>query len=179
MITVVSGTNRANSKCLIFAEKYVELLQQHTDEEVALIALEKLPQDWMHVDMYDAENQSDSIVILQDKYIFPADKFLFVLSEYNGSFPGVVKLFIDTLSVREYPRNFKGKKVALAGVGSGRAGNLRGMGHFTHVLNHVGAITMPSQMPYSSISLLLKDGEIIDQATLNVIEAHAKELIEF
>lgn len=179
MITVISGTNRANSKCLIFAEKYVELLRQQTEEEIALIALEKLPQDWMHADMYDAENQSDTITILQDKYIYPAHKFLFVLSEYNGSFPGIAKLFLDTLSVREYPRNFKGKKIALAGVGSGRAGNLRGMGHFAHILNHVGAITMPSQMPYSSIGAILEDDKITDEDTLKTMKAHAKDLIEF
>jgi NAD(P)H-dependent FMN reductase len=48
--------------------------------------------------------------------------------------PGSLKLFIDACSVREYKQNFKGKKAALVGIASGRAGNLRGMDHLTGVM---------------------------------------------
>ncbi|MFK7936648.1 MAG: NADPH-dependent FMN reductase [Saprospiraceae bacterium] len=179
MITVISGTNRKGSKSLIFAKQYVEILQQQTEEEVALVALEELPQDWMSVDMYSADHQANSISEIQDKYIFPAEKFMIVSSEYNGSFPGVLKFFIDALSIRQYPKNFKGKKIAMAGVADGRAGNLRGMGHLIHIFNHVGGITMPAQMPYSSISKLIEDGKITDADTLKTMKSHAQQLIDF
>ncbi|MEL7021031.1 MAG: NAD(P)H-dependent oxidoreductase, partial [Bacteroidota bacterium] len=176
---VISGTNRKNSKCLLFAKEYVRSLKMLTDEEVALVALEELPQDWLSTDMYLSDQQSATIRDVQDKYIFPATKFLVVSSEYNGSYPGVLKLFIDTLSVREYPRNFKGKKIALAGVADGRAGNLRGMGHLAQVFNHVGGITMPAQMPYSGTKEMIKEGALADESALKLIATHAEQLVQF
>lgn len=178
MITVISGTNRTGSECLRFATVYQELLQQHTEEQVKLLALEQLPHDWFHPQMY--EQPSDSLVALQDEYILPAQKFAFVAPEYNGGFPGALKLFIDACSVREYARNFKGKKAGLIGVASGRAGNLRGMEHLTGVLNYLGTVVMPNKLPISSIGKLMDDqGELADTPTLAVLEEHARELTAF
>jgi NAD(P)H-dependent FMN reductase len=95
--------------------------------------------------------------------------------EYNGSFPGSVKLFIDACTVREYSRNFKDKKAALVGIASGRAGNLRGMDHLTGVLNYLGMTVMPDKLPISSIFKLKNgNGEVTDEDTLKIMEAHAK-----
>lgn len=180
MITVISGTNRKNSECLRFAQQYADIIRQKTDEEVRLLALEDIPHDWFHVAMYEDGGQSDSLTQLQDEYMLPSDKFVYVTPEYNGSFPGVVKLFIDACSVREYKATFKGKKAALVGIATGRAGNLRGMEHLTGVLNHVGTIVMPNKLPVSRISQLTNgNGEISDPLTLRVIEKHVEEFLVF
>lgn len=127
MITVISATNRKDSEAQDFAKFYVKTLSARTSEEVKLLALEEIPHDWFHPDMYAEKGQSPSLARLQDEYMLPAGKFVFVIPEYNGSFPGVLKLFLDACSVRKYHETFKGKKAALLGVASGRAGNLRGM----------------------------------------------------
>ena len=93
MITVISGTNRKGSECLNFAKLYADLLQKHTEEKVKLLSLEQIPHDWFHEAMYS--EQSPSVAALQDEYVLPADKMVFVMPEYNGSYPGSVKLFID------------------------------------------------------------------------------------
>lgn len=180
MITVISGSNRKNNRTLAFANKYVEYLKEASNEEVRLLDMSEMATDWMHAAMYSADEQTASLAKLQDDYITPAEKFVFVIPEYNGSYPGIVKLFIDGCSVRNYMTNFKNKKAAMVGVATGRAGNLRGMDHLADSLNHMGAITLPNRMPFSSVSPLMNDeGVVTDEETLNTIKKHATEFVEF
>ncbi len=179
MITVISGVNRKGSKTKIFAHQYAALLREAGAEEVKFLALEDVNHDWFHAAMYGAADQSESLAKLQDEYILPASKLVFVMPEYNGSFPGVVKLFIDACSVREYQKNFVGKKAALIGVASGRAGNLRGLDHFADILNHVGTISFPNKLPISSIGELLNEDNEINAHTVQVMREHAVSFLKF
>lgn len=180
MITVISGTNRRNSEALDFARFYVDILRKRSGEEVKLLALEEESHAWFHPDMYKEEGQSADLAALQDEYMIPADKFVFVIPEYNGSFPGVVKLFLDACSVRRYSETFSGKKAALLGVASGRAGNLLGMDHLTGILHFLGVVVLPNKLPVSSIGKI-KDsaGNIVDGETRKVIEKQAEQLLAF
>lgn len=178
MITVISGTNRKNSECLEFARLYCEMLRQKTALEIKLLALEDINYAWIHPDMY--ATQAPELARLQDEYLLYAEKVVYVTPEYNGSFPGVLKLFIDACSVRAYKATFKGKKAALVGVATGRAGNLLGMDHLTGVLHHMGTIVMPNRLPISRIRDLQNEGgEIIDPATIAVMEQHVMEFLGF
>ncbi len=178
MITIVSGTNRKGSECLQFAKKYAELCRLSTDEEVKLLALEDIDHSWFHADMYEKEAMSPGLIALQDEFMIPARRFIYLIPEYNGGFPGALKLFIDACSVRQYEATFKGKKAALVGIATGRAGNLRGMDQLTGVLNHVGTIVLPNKLPISRIySLMNKEGEIIDAPTLKVMQKQIEELL--
>ena len=180
MITIVSGTNRKGSGCLTFAKAYHELLTKHTKEEVAFLSLEDIPYDWFHENMYEENAQKESIATLQDKYLIPAKKFVFISPEYNGSYPGVLKLLIDACSVRDYKSTFHGKKAALIGIATGRAGNLRGMDHLTGVLHHMGTVVMPKHLPISKIDQLVNgSGVVEDKKTVAVMEKHARDFIVF
>lgn len=180
MITVIASTNRKDSGAKQFATHYHGLLRQLTDEPVALLALEDIPHDWFHPHMYEPEGQAKSLRRLQERYILPADKFVFVVPEYNGGFPGVLKLFLDAVSVYRYRDNFFGKKAALVGIASGRAGNLRGMEHLTGILNHLGIVVFPDRLPISSIENLIDaQGRITDPATLQVLEQQARAFLAF
>jgi chromate reductase len=180
MITIISSTNRQNSEALRFAKHYQEVIQSMTDEEVKLLALENIPHDWFHPQMFDKGQMTASLKSLQDEFILPARKFVFIIPEYNGGVPGSLKLFIDACSVRNYQQNFKGKKSALVGIASGRAGNLRGMDHLTGVLNHLGSIVMPNRLPISSISKLINEaGRITDPGTVKGINNQMEEFLAF
>jgi len=180
MITVISGTNRQNSEALQFAKHYFNLLTAKSTEPVKLLALENIPHDWFHPDMYDKGNQTPSLAALQDEYMLPADKFVYVIPEYNGGFPGVLKLFLDACSIREYKRTFSGKKAALVGVATGRAGNLRGIDHLTGILHHVGTLVLPQILPISCIEKLMgDDGQITDIGTLYAIEKQVDAFLAF
>lgn len=179
MITVINGTNRKNNKTDLFARKFYDLLSSNTAEEVHYLALEEIPHDWFFNNMYDKHQQAKSLGKLQDEHILAADKFLIVSPEYNGGMPGVLKLFIDAVSIRNYSTNFKGKKAALAGVASGRAGNLRGLDQLSDVLNHMGTVVLPNRLPISSIKEVVDEQGKINPATLEAMEKQVKELIEF
>ncbi len=180
MITIISGTNRKNSEAALFADLYCSLLQQNTREEVRLLKLENVPHDWFHTDMYEQATQSSSLTNIQNEFILPAQRFVFVVPEYNGSFPGVLKLFIDACSIRDYKLNFGNKKIALVGIASGRAGNLRGLDHLTGILNHLGAVIYPDKVHIASVPNL-KDskGNIADNKTLQVLKRQAKGFLNF
>lgn len=180
MITVISGTNRRNSGALDFARHYANLLAEKTSDPVKLLELENIPHDWFHPDMYESTFQTESLARLQDEFMLPAKKFVYIVPEYNGSIPGALKLFIDACSIREYRKTFSGKKAALVGIASGRAGNLRGLDHLTAILNHVGTVVLPNRLPISSIeSLMGNNGSILDSITLKVIEKQIESFLSF
>lgn len=180
MITIISGTDRKKSESLNFAKKYIEIIANKTNQPLKLLALEDIPHDWWHTGMYEDNGQSPTLSALQDEFMLPAQKFIYITPEYNGSFPGVLKLFIDACSIRAYKATFKNKKAALVGLATGRAGNLRGMDHLTGILNHVGTIVMPNKLPISRINSLQNEaGDITDEPTIRAIEKHIDEFLAF
>lgn len=180
MITVISGTNRTNSETENISEFICEMLQKEGTEEVQLLKLTDLPSDFISNDMYIKGNQSPDISDIQDKYLLPASKFWFVFPEYNGGIPGILKLFVDAISVRVRDDTFKGKKACLTGISSGRAGNLRGMDHMTNILNYLKVIVLPNRLPISSIMNLKDDtGLLSDINTIKVLNLQMQEFLEF
>ncbi len=180
MITVLSGTNRPQSATFPVARHYFERLSALADQPVQLLSLTDIPTDILNNAMYTPRGQSDALAQIQDQYLIQADKIVYVIPEYNGSFPGVLKLFIDACSVREIKTSFKGKKAALVGVATGRAGNLRGMGHLTGILHYLGTTVFPSQLPVSRISTLKDEqGQLTDAGTLQAMEDQMQQFLEF
>src|SRR4051812_48645001 len=119
MITIISATNRPNSSSLKVAKNYMQLMEKQ-GVELKLLSLELLPFDFILTDLYS--KRSENFQQLLNEYIIPANKFVFMIPEYNGSFPGILKTFLDGIP----PDLNRGKKAALMGISSGRAGNLRG-----------------------------------------------------
>ncbi len=179
MITIISGTNRKNSKTREVANHYYEVFKELANEEVKLLGLEDVPLDMLNAEMYSEAGQSEDLAKIQDEYLLPADKYFIVSPEYNGSFPGVLKLFLDAVSIRQYKETFKGKKAGLAGVASGHAGNLRGMDHLMGVLHHVGTDVMPNKLPLSKIGSLTADGKIVDEGTKGAIRDHIEAFLAY
>ena len=169
MITVINGTNRKGNITQVFAKAVVEILKSKSDETVNYLNLEDLPTETLNVSMYDEAIQSPQIVKIQDEIFVPSNKIIFVMPEYNGSFPGILKLFIDTLSVRNYVDTFKDKKVGFIGTAAGRAGNLRGIDHLIGVCQHVGMTAYPKNLPISSINGVLNENSEINEGTLGVM----------
>ena len=178
MIALISGTNRPNSRTRIVTDALHDIMIHHMDSEINQINLEDLSHDMYHEDMYQAEKQHGHLVELQDSVIVPANLWVIVSPEYNGSYAGALKLFIDALSVRKYAETFKGKKVALVGVAAGRAGNLRGMEHLTGLLNYLGMTVYPNKLPISSIEKQL-DGDSLNDSTIKALEIWAEGLAFF
>ena len=172
MILVVSGTNRRNSKTNQVANIYCNLIKAE-GMRCKLLSLENLPDAFLHPDNYDESNPE--IELIQTEYINPASKFVFVIPEYHGDYPGVLKLFIDMIDVKS---GLKNKKAALAGVADGRHGNVRGLGSLTGVLHHLNVFVLPYHVTISNLNKELdENGELKSQPTLMRIQNQVKQLI--
>lgn len=181
MVTVISSSNRSQGNGLLFARQFERLIAQRTGQnQVQLLSLEELPVDLAYPEMYNKGGQHPEISNIQDTYLLDVKKWMFVVPEYNGSFPGILKLFLDACSVRHYAQTFQGKKAALVGVASGRGGNIRGMEHLTGILNYLGVNVMPHKLPISSLSTLLDNQKnITDTATQDSMSAFVDEFLDF
>jgi NAD(P)H-dependent FMN reductase len=171
-ISIILGTNRKDNKSKIFADFYSELLTKKGIENF-IFSMNELTDtlDWDK--MYDYENSPVNKLV--EKYIKPADAFVFVIPEYNGSFPGIVKLMIDSI----HPEHFKGKYASVIGVASGRAGNLRGIEHLNGILQHLGIHTLPNVLPISQLFNLIDENNILtDKSTMFLLEKDAEALIK-
>ena len=181
MITIISSTNRPGSNTRKLAEEAKAMFIANGEKDVQFLSLEELTADMFGTDMYNPEAQSKKLHEIQDKYIIPARKFYFVIPEYNGGFPGILKTFIDACSMRKGVESFKdGKKAAVLGLAMGRAGNLRGLEHFLGILNYLQITVMPNIQPLAMIHTHLDEaGKIKDEHIRTTVEKHVQQFIAF
>lgn len=170
--TVISGTNRRGNHTIHFARAYHNLLINR-GMNCSLLDLADIAPDFIHMDMYGQASESFQQVL--EDFIVKSQKIILVAPEYNGSFPGILKLFIDAIS----PKYFRQKKFALVGVSTGRAGNLRGIDTLTNILNYMDAQVLPYKLPISRIETLMEGSAITDLQTISVMENQVGRLIEF
>lgn len=165
---------------MILSEYIKGLLQSKTEEEIRLLSLTDLDSNIFSSEMYSQQSISRKVWELEDELIIDAHKFIFVVPEYNGSFPGVLKHFVDALSIRDRNRIFKNKKAGLIGVSSGRAGNLRGIDHFSTILNYLGVAVFPNLLPISVFdSLLDAEKQLTHINTQKVLDTYTTDFLKF
>ncbi|GAB4133063.1 MAG: hypothetical protein Fur0041_04970 [Bacteroidia bacterium] len=172
MITIIAGTNRPGSKTLKIA-KYVSALLSDWGVPNRVFSLEELPDDFTHT--YFQESQTPHFKALLDTYIKTSNKIIAVVPEYNGSFAGIFKLLIDAI----HPNDLKNKKIALIGVGAGRAGNLRGIDQLTNAFHYLKMIVYPYHLPISMVDQHLDENGQPDEVTINALKNQLKGFTEF
>ena len=174
MITIVSSTNREASITYKIAILYSKLLNK-INVENQILDLRLLPKDFIYTDFGDTS--TDNFVNYVYHYINKADRFIIVSPEYHGSYPGIFKAFIDCIG----NDGIKDKKVALVGVSSGRAGNLRGLDHLSALFHHLRAEVYSFKPKLSSIHKLLNDkGDVLDDSeTLKLIKNQINGFLTF
>ncbi len=165
MITVICGTNRENSYTRVVAE-HVQRELKKMGVSCELLDVSDLPVDF-HINNEVFGDGPSEYSNLLDRCVSSAQKFVFITPEYNGSFPGITKSFLDSFR----PARIRGKKAALIGVSSGRAGNLRGMEHLTGVLNYLGVLVLPFKPALAHCNQLidLETKTITDQKTVDLL----------
>lgn len=170
---IISATNRPGSSTLKVA-KYYQTKLHEKGIEAGLLSLSELPDNLIKTDMYG--KRSDEFQIIQD-LITKTDKFLFIIPEYNGSFPGVLKVFVDACT---FPESFYDKKAALVGISSGKYGNIRGIDHFTGVCHYMHLNVMSLKLHIANIKTELNpDGELFKEDTLKFTNEQLDKFIRF
>ena len=174
MVYIISGTNRKAAKSLAIAKIYSQVLKDH-GEEAEVIDLGKLPNDFVFTALYDEAGKNENFNVFREK-MAAGKKFVFIVPEYNGSFPGVLKSFIDGL---EYPHSFKGKKCALLGLSSGDQGAGPALSHLTDIFHYCGMHVLAKKQRLNHIDASFEDDKLVNEKYLKRIKEQAEELIAF
>lgn len=173
MTTIISSTNREGSNTLKLALYYQrQLTSKGTESEI--VSLCDLPHDLIVSDLYG--KRSEAFQSIQDK-TSASSKFIFIIPEYNGSFPGVLKTFIDACT---FPDSFFGKKAALVGLSSGKYGNVRGIEHFTGICHYINMHILPLRVHIPNIlKELNENGNLFKEDTIKFTDQQIERFIEF
>ncbi len=166
MITIIAGTNRKGSNTKKVAIAYKKLLDEKNIDSQILALDEQL-----------VHERNDAFEKMESSFLKAAEKFIFIVPEYNGSYPGILKLMMDNSDVST---TWKDKKVLLTGVSTGRAGNLRGLEHFTGSLLHLKMNVYHNRLPISAVHTLFgEDGILKDETTLQIMTAQLVDFLAF
>ncbi|CAN5326488.1 hypothetical protein BH09BAC1_BH09BAC1_22370 [soil metagenome] len=172
--TIIASTNRPGSNTLKVAKHYQELMRE-AGIDAKLLSLEVLNGEPL-IEMVMYDEQPTLLKSIQDEYL-SADKFIVIVPEYNGSFAGITKLFIDATDVRGY---WNRKKVCLVGVADGRGGNLRGLEHLSGIFLHMKMNVFHLRQPLAQINGELdENGRLYKEGTLNVLRGQIEGFIAF
>ena len=173
MITIVCTTNRPDSNTRKVAQMYHDTLND-LGEDSQVLDLKEVEAAWIQGSNYgDNVPEFEEVV---NKFVRHTDKFIFVTPEYNGSFPGYVKFFMDACDYGDWAN----KKVALMGLASGRAGNVRGLDHLTGIFHYLGSEVYSKKVYLSQINQSLsEDGTIQNDILCKEIEAQLKGFVTF
>ncbi len=173
-VTVVCGTNRKDAVTLLVTRKYQEILNQH-GIETHVINLADLPVDFAFSALYDNYGKNEHFNPYVDTML-ATKKFVFIVPEYNGSFPGALKTFIDGL---EYPNTFRNKKGALVGIASSGLGASVALSHLTDIFNFCGMHILAYKPRLEKIEAHIENGGITNPRYIAMLEKQAKMLLEF
>lgn len=165
MYTIISGTNRIGSHTERVAKEYQRILK-NKNIDAKIFSLKGL----------DVLHRSEEIAKLEIEILIPTKKFIFIVPEYNGSYPGVLKALIDNSDIRKV-WNFK--KALLTGVATGRAGNLRGMDHLSDTLHYLKMTVFYNKLPISVIDKIMNEEGHLNEETLKVVNKQIDEFLIF
>ena len=150
MVTIISGTNRPDSNTLKVANYYQGILAKK-GQQANVLSLKDLPENLIISDLYG--KRSPEFAKIQE-LVTATEKFIFIIPEYNGSFPGILKTFIDAC---DFPDSFYDKKACLVGISSGKYGNIRGIDHFGGVCAYLHLNVLPLRLHIATIKTELDE----------------------
>jgi len=174
MISIIVGTNRDNSKSEVVAAYYQVILKKKGIAS-EIILLKDLPENFITSDLYKNAGKDEQFNRLLE-VIVGAKKLIFIVPEYNGSFPGVLKAFIDGMP---YPKGFEDKKIALVGLSSGIQGGALALSHLSDIFSYLNAHVFGQRVKLIQIEKNLENGLITNDLYNQLIEAQINKFIEF
>ena len=165
MYTIISGTHRIGSHSEKVAAEYHRILQE---KNISATVLSLKNMDVLH--------RTPEFLKIENEILIPTQKFIFIIPEYNGTFPGVLKAMIDNTDIVQA---WYHKKALLTGVSTGRAGNLRGMDHLSASLHYMKMNVHHNKLPISAIDKVTDTNGRLNEETLKVIDEQINEFINF
>lgn len=174
MIQVLVGTNRKDSRSSLFAQTVCKKLIAN-GQEAEVMSLSEIDWSQMNHNMYGAEAVPASVKKMVEK-VNQAEGLYVVCPEYNGSFPGALKMFIDYW---DYPTSFEKRPICFTGMG-GMFGGLRPVEHLQQVFGYRNAFVFPERIFLTNVwEVMDKEGEISNETTAGLIDQQVKNFATF
>ncbi|MBS0659853.1 MAG: NAD(P)H-dependent oxidoreductase [Verrucomicrobia bacterium] len=139
MIVILSGTNRQGSNTRKVAG-LVEQLHATAGAPTRLLDLTELPAECFTPAAYGEKPAGFRPF---NDAVLAATGLVVVTPEYNGSFPGVLKYFIDLL---EFPAAFDRRPVSFVGLAAGMWGAIRSVEQLQHIFGYRNAHVYPDRV---------------------------------
>lgn len=174
MITIVVGTNRRRSKSKQVAEFYQKLLT-NLNAPSQILDLSDLPDDFIRTALYENNGKNETFNNFR-RMMHESSKYVFIVPEYNNSYPGALKVFIDGLS---YPSELLHKKAALVGISDGMQGGALALSHLSDVFNYLGMNVLAQRIKIPFMKKNFIDGSIQDNLINRLIHEQAELLVNF
>ena len=173
MITLVSGTNRPASNTRKVTA-VIEGIYRDLGVPTRMLDLHDLPLEVFAPGAY-AEKPAAFAPFAQG--VLDADGLVVVTPEYNGSMPGVLKVFIDHL---KFPESFEGKPVCFVGLAAGMWGALRSVEQLQQIFGYRNAHIFPRRVFIPGIGGALDaDGRFSDADLVKRLADQAAEYVGF
>lgn len=173
-IAVVCSTSRNNSTSSRIVALYREILEKNHGLSPELLDLKDLPADFLNTVLYQQDRMRHSDWVHWQSKVNVTEKFVFVIPEYNGSYPGILKCFVDAL---QFPESLRGKKAAMIGISDGTQGAALAMSHFGDVLNYAGVTTLALRPRLIEINKHWDGDHMTNALYQNLLSDHAKQLV--
>jgi NAD(P)H-dependent FMN reductase len=172
-IKIISSTDRPNSWALKISN-YVSELYKSKGVDADVVSLEDFPL----VDVIGGKYGKDIPSVEEfRKPILEADGIVFVIPEYNGGFPGILKVFIDYLP---FPEAFEKMPMSFIGEAAGVFGALRPVEQFQMVANYRNALQFPERVFIPRVSKEFDpESGLKDDFKQNLLESQITNFIEF
>jgi chromate reductase, NAD(P)H dehydrogenase (quinone) len=173
MMTLIVGTNRPGSNTRRIA-RHVEEAYAELKVPLHVLDLAELPPEIFHPSSY--AEKPKSFHPFADA-ILKSSGLVVVTPEYNGSFPGVLKYFIDML---KFPESFEKRPVCFVGVSAGIWGGLRSVEQLQHIFGYRNAYIYPERVFLSQVhSHLDEAGRLKNPEHLGRLKSQAEGFITF
>jgi NAD(P)H-dependent FMN reductase len=173
-ILIISGTNRPGSNALRIARVLERHYHAAGTAGVSILSLAELPIEVFHGSAYAAK--PPAMVAIQQRVVAALGLHV-VTPEYNGSFPGVLKYFIDML---KFPESFERKPVAFTGEAAGTWGGLRSVEQLAAIFAYRNAHLFPNRVFIPGVSGKLDaDGNMTDAAINDRLARQAADFAHF
>ncbi len=174
MVQIIVATNRLDSRSNLVA-KNVQKKFKNLSVESEVMNLSEISWSDLDHNLYGAENVPPSMEPLIAK-INDSDGLYVVCPEYNGSFPGAVKIFMDYW---DYPASFEKKPVCFTGLG-GMFGGLRPVEHLQQVFGYRNAFMYPERVFMRDVwNFLSVEGEIQDEVVEDLVKNQVEGFSKF
>ncbi len=173
-IGVIYGAVRKGRKSIRAAKALVQALEKKPGVDVHLFDIREYGLPVMESRLKDMTDPPPLLLEIS-RQIQSMDGLVFMTPEYNNSYSGALKNFVDY-----FTQEWAKKPIGISCVSSGKMGGVRAAGHLQMLILGINARPMPYQWLVPLVDQNLDDqGNILQEALEKSLDRFVSELLEF